>query len=46
MVFVERTTDLENHLGAWTHLMALLGDEAEMDALFDPFGDSANLDAR
>jgi hypothetical protein len=24
----------------------LLGDEAQVDARFDPFGDSANLDAR
>jgi hypothetical protein len=26
--------------------MVLLGDEALVDAHFDPFGDSANLDAR
>jgi hypothetical protein len=26
--------------------MVLLGDEAQMDARFSPFGDSANLDAR
>jgi hypothetical protein len=26
--------------------MVLLGDEAQMDAHFGPFGDSANLDAR
>ena len=25
--------------------MVLLGDEAEVEANFDPFGDSANLDA-
>ena len=25
--------------------MVLLGDEAEVEAHFDPFGDSANLDA-
>jgi hypothetical protein len=30
----------------WMHLMVLLGDEAQMDARFGPFGDSANLDAR
>ena len=26
--------------------MVLLGDEAQVDACFSPFGDSANLDAR
>jgi hypothetical protein len=26
--------------------MGLLGDEAEVEAPFDPFGDSATLDAR
>ena len=26
--------------------MVLLGDEAELEACFGPFGDSANLDAR
>jgi hypothetical protein len=26
--------------------MVLLGDEAQVEAHFDPFGDSANLDAR
>jgi hypothetical protein len=26
--------------------MELLGDEAQLDARFGPFGDSANLDAR
>jgi hypothetical protein len=26
--------------------MVHLGDEAQVDALFGPFGDSANLDAR
>ena len=30
----------------WTHSMVLLGDEAQVDAYFSPFGDSANLDAR
>jgi hypothetical protein len=29
-----------------THPMVLLGDEAQVDALFGLFGDSANLDAR
>ena len=28
-----------------THPMVLLGDEAEVEAHFDPFADSANLDA-
>ena len=28
----------------WTHPMVLLGDEAEVEAHFGPFGDSANLD--
>jgi hypothetical protein len=28
------------------HPMVLLGDEAQLDARFGPFGDSANLDAR
>ena len=26
--------------------MVLLGDDAQVDACFSPFGDSANLDAR
>jgi hypothetical protein len=30
----------------WTHLMVLQGDEAQVEARFGPFGDSANLDAR
>jgi len=29
----------------WTHLMVLQGDEAQVEARFGPFGDSANLDA-
>jgi hypothetical protein len=28
------------------NLMVLLGDEAQLEARFGPFGDSANLDAR
>jgi hypothetical protein len=28
------------------HAMILLGDEAQVEARFGPFGDSANLDAR
>ena len=30
----------------WTHPMVLLGDEAQLEACFSPFGDSANLDER
>ena len=30
----------------WTHPMELLDDEAQVEARFGPFGDSANLDAR
>jgi hypothetical protein len=30
----------------WTHLMVLLGEEAQVEAQFGLFGDSANLDAR
>jgi hypothetical protein len=30
----------------WTHPMVLLGDEAQVEARFAEFGDSANLDAR
>ena len=30
----------------WTHLMVLLGDEAQVDARFGLFGDIANPDAR
>jgi hypothetical protein len=29
-----------------THLMVLLGHEAQVEACFGPFGDSVNLDAR
>jgi hypothetical protein len=28
------------------HLMVLLGDEAQVEACFGQFGDSANLDAK
>jgi hypothetical protein len=28
------------------HAVVLLGDKAQVDACFGPFGDSANLDAR
>jgi hypothetical protein len=30
----------------WTHMIVLQGDEAQVDAHFGPFGDSANLGAR
>jgi hypothetical protein len=30
----------------WTHPIVLLGDEAQVEAHFGPFGGSANLDAR
>jgi hypothetical protein len=30
----------------WTHQMVLLGDEAQVEARFSLFGDSANLDGR
>jgi hypothetical protein len=30
----------------WTHPMVLLGEEAQVKAHFDPFGDSVFLDAR
>ena len=30
----------------WTHPMVLLGDEAEVEAQFGPFGDIANPNAR
>ena len=30
----------------WTHSMVPLGDEAQVEGRFGPFGDSANVDAR
>jgi hypothetical protein len=30
----------------WTHPMVLLGDEAQVEADFSPFGHSSNLDTR
>ena len=30
----------------WMHLLVLLGEEAQVEARFGLFGDSANLDAR
>ena len=43
MVCAKRTKGLETILDA---PMVLQGDEAQVDACFNPFGDSANLDAR
>jgi hypothetical protein len=40
-VYAERTIGSD-----WMHQMVLLGNEAVVEARFDPFGDSANLDAR
>ena len=34
------------HKSFWTHQMVLLGDEAQVEARFGPFGDSANHDSR
>jgi hypothetical protein len=30
----------------WMNMMVLLGDKAQQEACFGPFGDSANLDGR
>jgi hypothetical protein len=30
----------------WMHRMVLLGDEAQIEARFGPFGDSVSFDAR
>jgi hypothetical protein len=43
MVCAERTIGSKSF---WTHPMALLGDEAQVEARLSPFGDSVNLDAR
>ena len=43
MVHARRTTGLETF---WMHPMVPLGDEAQVEVLFGPFGDSAILDAR
>ena len=43
MVCAKRTKGLENHFGT---MMVLLRVEAQVDAHFGPFGDSAKLDAR
>ena len=34
------------HKSFWMHQMVLLGEKAQVEARFSPFGDSANLDAR
>ena len=41
-VCAKRTIDSEI---IWTQPTVPLGDEAQVEAHFDPFGDSANLDA-
>jgi hypothetical protein len=43
MICAERTTGLESF---WTLAMLLLGEEAQVEARFNPPRDSANLDAR
>ena len=42
-VCAKRTIDSESF---WTHPTGPLGDEAQVEARFGPFGDSANHDAR
>jgi hypothetical protein len=37
---------LEAQKSFWTHQMVLLGDNAQVESRFGPFGDSANLKAR
>jgi hypothetical protein len=44
MVCAKHTIGLE--IIFLTHPLVLLGDEAQLEDRFDPFGDSANLDAR
>jgi hypothetical protein len=39
------TVHAKHTIGSDIHLMIILGDEAQVVARFDPFGDSANLDA-
>ena len=43
MVCARRTIGSEI---VWTHSMVPLGDEAQVEGRFGPFGDSANVDAR
>jgi hypothetical protein len=41
------TICIERTIGSdWMRPMVLLGDKAQVEARFSPFGDSANLDAR
>ena len=46
----DRCTDCAKHTMAqksfWMHQMVLLGDDAQVEARFGPFGDSVNLDSR
>jgi hypothetical protein len=42
-VCTERTIGIEKSF--WTHSMGLLGDKAQVEARYGPFGDSATLDA-
>ena len=46
----DRSTVCAKHTMAqksfWTHQMVLLGDEAQVETHFGPFGDSANHDSR
>ena len=44
MVCARRTIGSDKSF--WTHLMVPLGDEAQVEACFGPFGDSVNIDAR
>ena len=39
-------TEITRGLDALSHLLVLLGEEAQVEARFGLFGDSANLDAR
>ena len=43
MVCAKHTTAQKSF---WTLQMVLLGDEAQVEACFGPFGDSANLNSR
>jgi hypothetical protein len=41
------TVCAERTIGSdWMHPMVLLGDKAQVETSFGPFGDSANLEAR
>ena len=50
MSVLDRSTVCANHtIGSetvWMHPMVRIGDEAQVEAHFGLFGDSANLDAR